>query len=132
MVESEVAVRSPKKNLEHSLENVEIVDKNRMDAGERELGDGFDPVVCSHFLWQMKDLEKQLEKMEDASRGYCVVIQPAGGDDMVKEIWTEITGARYGGEFDPDADYFAYLILGHLVSCCTFSMKSTDLIFASF
>lgn len=116
MIESsEVAVRSLKKNLEdRSLENVEIVNKNWMDAGERELGGGFDMVVCSHFLWQMKDLKKHLEKMEDASRRYCAVIQPAGRDDMLKEIWTEITGARYGGEFDPDADYFAYLILRQL------------------
>ncbi|MEA1868557.1 MAG: class I SAM-dependent methyltransferase [Euryarchaeota archaeon] len=95
MIESsEVAVRSLKKNLEdRSLENVEIVNKNWMDAGERELGGGFDMVVCSHFLWQMKDLKKHLEKMEDASRRYCAVIQPAGRDDMLKEIWTEITGA---------------------------------------
>ena len=112
---SEMAVRSLKKNLEdRSLENVEILNKNWMDAGERELGDGFDLVVCSHFLWQMKDLEKHLEKMEAASRRYCAVIQPAGRDDMAKEMWTEITGERYGGEFDPDADYFAYLILRQL------------------
>lgn len=112
---SEVAVRSLKKNLEdRSIENVEIANKNWMDAGERELGDGFDLVVCSHFLWQMKDLEKHLKKMEAASRRYCAVIQPAGRDDMVKEMWTEITGERYRGEFDPDADYFAYLILRQL------------------
>ncbi len=112
---SEVAVRSLKRNLEdRSLENVEIVNKNWMDTDERELGDGFDLVVCSHFLWQMEDLEKHLEKMEAASGRYCAVIQPAGRDDMAKEIWTEITGERYMGEFDPDADYFAYLILRQL------------------
>jgi hypothetical protein len=56
--------------------------------------------------------------MEAASRRYCAVIQPEGRNDMVKEMWTEITGERYRGEFDPDADYFAYLIrrqLGRLV-----------------
>jgi predicted RNA methylase len=112
---SEVAVRSLKRNLEDCrLENVEIVNKNWMDTGERELGGGFDLVVCSHFLWQMEDLEKHLEKMEAASRRYCAVIQPAGRDDMAKEMWTEITGERYRGEFDPDADYFAYLILRQL------------------
>jgi len=43
----------------------------------------------------MKDLEKHLEKhlkrMEQASREYCAVIQPAGRDNLVKELWTKIT-----------------------------------------
>jgi len=26
-------------------------------------------------------------------------------------MWTKITGESYNGEFDPDADYFAYPIL---------------------
>ena len=37
----------------------------------------------------------------------------------MKELWTEITGKEYRGEFDPDADYFAYLVLrqwGRLVN----------------
>ena len=109
---SEVAVKSLRRNLDDCrVENVEIMDRNWMEVGEREIGGGFDLVVCSHFLWQMKDLEKHLEKMEGASGKYCAVIQPAGRDDMVKEMWTEITGKSYMGEFDPDADYFAYLIL---------------------
>jgi len=73
---------------------------------------------CSHFLWQVKDIEKHLMKMENSSN-YCAVIQPAGRDSMVKEMWTKITGRSYKGEFDPDADYFAYLILrewGRLVN----------------
>ncbi len=112
---SEMAVKSLKKNLKDSrVENVEIMETNWLDSGEREIGGDFDLVVCSHFLWQVEDLEKHLEKMEAASRRYCAVIQPAGRDDMAKEMWTEITGARYGGEFDPDADYFAYLILRQL------------------
>ena len=67
----------------------------------------------------MRDLEKHLKKMEKASRKYCAVIQPAGRDSIVKELWTEITGKEYRGEFDPDADYFAYLVLrqwGRLVN----------------
>ncbi len=38
---------------------------------------------------------------------------------MVKEMYMEITGERYMGQFDPDADHFAYLILrqwGRLVN----------------
>ena len=82
--------------------------------GGRKIEGGFDLGVCSHFLWQMEDLGKHLEKMEEASGKYCVVIQPAGRDGMMKEIWTEITGKSCKGEFDPGADYFAYLILRQL------------------
>ena len=65
-------------------------------------------------MWQVKDIEQHLKKMENASHNYCVVMQPAGRDDMVKEAWTMITGRTYMGEFDPDADYFVYLILRRL------------------
>ncbi len=71
----------------------------------------FDLVVCPHFLWQVKDIEKYLKRMENASNKYCAIIQPAGKDIILKEIWTKITGEDYRGEFDPDADYFVYLIL---------------------
>ena len=109
---SGAAVASLSKNLaECRVENVEVMNRNWLEMGEREIGDGFDLVVCSHFLWQMKDLKRHLAKMEEASRWHCAVIQPAGRDAMVKEMWTDITGERYTGEFDPDADHFAYLIL---------------------
>ncbi|MCD6207823.1 MAG: methyltransferase domain-containing protein [Methanosarcinales archaeon] len=124
-----MAIASLKKNLKDSgVANVEIREANWLDVGEHEIGGDFDLVVCSHFLWQMKDLEKHLAKMEAASGGYCAVIQPAGRDDMAKEVWTEITGEPYAGQFDPDADYFAYLILRRLgrlvdVQNVNYSMK---------
>ena len=117
---SEMAVEYLKRNIKGSrVENVEIMNRNWMEVEDREIKDRFDLVACSHFLWQVRDLEKHLEKMENASRKYCAVIQPAGRDSMVKEMWTKITGERYSGEFDPDADYFAYLVLrqwGRLVN----------------
>ena len=109
---SGAAVQSLKRNLEEGqVENVEIMNEDWLEVGEREMECDFNLVVCSHFLWQMKDIDKHLEKMEQASREYCALIQPAGRDDMVKEMWTKITEKRYRGEFEPDADYFAYLIL---------------------
>ena len=109
---SETAVKYLRRNMKESkVENVEIMNRNWMEVDDREIKDRFDLVVCSHFLWQVKDLEGHLKKMENASRKYCAVIQPAGRDGMVKEMWTKITGKSYMGEFDPDADYFAYLIL---------------------
>ena len=116
---SETAVKYLRKNMKESrVENVEIMNKNWMDVDDREIKDRFDLAVCSHFLWQVKYLEKHLMKMENSSN-YCAVIQPAGRDSMVKEMWTKITGEGYGGQFDPDADYFAYPILrewGRLVN----------------
>jgi len=116
---SETAVEYLRRNMKESrVENVEIMNKNWLEVEDREIKDRFDLVVCSHFLWQVKDLEKHLKKMESSSN-YCAVIQPAGRDSMVKEMWTKITGKSYKGEFDPDADYFAYLILrewGRLVN----------------
>jgi len=117
---SEMAVEYLKRNIKGSrVENVEIMNRNWMEVDDHEIKDRFDLVACSHFLWQVRDLEKHLEKMENASRKYCAVIQPAGRDSMVKEMWTKITGESYNGKFDPDADYFAYLILrqwGRLVN----------------
>ena len=117
---SETAVEYLKRNIKGSqIENVEIINRNWMEVDDREIKDRFDLAVCSHFLWQVKDLEKHLKKMENASNNYCAVIQPAGRDSIVKELWTKITGESYRGEFDPDADYFAYSILrqwGRLVN----------------
>ena len=117
---SEMAVNYLRRNMEESrVENVEIMNKNWLEVEDREIEDRFDLVVCSHFLWQVKDIEKHLKKMENASKRYCAVIQPAERDSMVKEMWTKITGEGYKGEFDPDADYFAYQILrewGRLVN----------------
>jgi SAM-dependent methyltransferase len=109
---SEMAVKYLKRNIKESqIENVEIINRNWMEVDDRGIKDRFDLVVCSHFLWQVRDLEKHLKKMENASRKYCAVIQPAGRDSMVKGMWTKITGESYRGKFDPDADYFAYPIL---------------------
>ena len=109
---SETAVKYLRRNMKQSrIENVEVMNENWLEVDGREIKDKFNLVVCSHFLWQMKDLEKHLKKMEHASREYCAVIQPAGRDNLVKELWTKITGESYRGEFEPDADYFAYLIL---------------------
>ncbi len=109
---SEMAVEYLKRNLkEEQIKNVEIINRNWMDVDDQEIEDRFDLAVCSHFLWQVRDLGKHLKKMENASNKYCAVIQPAGRDSMVKDMWTKITGEKYRGEFDPDADYFAYPIL---------------------
>ncbi|MGB7002429.1 MAG: hypothetical protein WBE22_10610 [Halobacteriota archaeon] len=33
----------------------------------------------------------------------CAVIQPAGRDNWVKELWTkQLSGESYRGEFEPD------------------------------
>jgi SAM-dependent methyltransferase len=105
------------------LTNVEV---RREDWGESDaatLQGAFDLVVCSHFLWQVGDLEAHLRKMERASRNLCAVIQPAGRTPLAAETWTAVTGQPYDGRFEPDADVFPYLILrewGRRVHVSTF------------
>ncbi len=109
---SKTAVDYLNENLkERDVKNVEIINKNWLEINDQEIENKFDLIVCSHFLWQVKDIEKHLKRMENASNKYCAIIQSAGRDIILKEIWTKITGEDYRGEFDPDADYFVYLIL---------------------
>ncbi len=120
---SELAASYLAKNMkEHQLTNIEVVNKRWEELSDSELKDRFDLVVCSHFLWQVKDLEEHLRRMENASRKHCVVIQPAGRDSLVREAWTEVTRQDYRGQLEPDADFFVYLVLrkwGRLVNVKT-------------
>lgn len=109
--------------VEASKVNIEILKSNLKEKGiensklineyweEIKIEDRFDLVVCSHFLWQVEDIEKHLIKMENASRKYCAVIQPSGRDEIVKKVFEEICKEKYTGQFEPDAEYFAYVIL---------------------
>jgi 2-polyprenyl-3-methyl-5-hydroxy-6-metoxy-1,4-benzoquinol methylase len=126
---SEMAVKYLRRNMKESqVENVEILNENWLGVDVREIKDRFDLAVCSHFLWRVRDIETHLKKMETASN-YCAVIQPAGRDSMVKEMWRKITGESYKGEFDPDADYFAYLILrqwGKAGECANYELQRRE------
>lgn len=104
---------------EEKLDNIEIVNKDWKEVDDDEIKCKFDLVVCSHFLWQVDDVERLLERMENASKKYCAVIQPCGRDEIVKEMFERLTNQKYTGQFEPDADYFAYVILrewGRLVN----------------
>ena len=104
---------------ETGLNNVEIIRENWENINDEEIENKFDLVVCSHFLWQIEDIEKLFERMENASKKYCAVIQPCGRDEIVKEIFELVSNRKYTGQFEPDADYFAYVILrewGRLVN----------------
>ena len=104
---------------DNGLNNVEIFQENWENVKNDEIKDKFALVVCSHFLWQVEDIERLLKRMEHASKKYCAVIQPCGRDEIVKEIFEFLCSQKYTGQFEPDADYFAYVILrewGRLVS----------------
>ena len=126
---SEANLKHLKENLkEKNITNLEIINKNWGIVSDDGIKDKFDLVVCSHFLWQMEDLEEHLKRMENASKRYCAVIQPAGRDKLVTEIFEELLHRPYTGQFEPDADYFAYVILrkwGRLirVSCFDYTFE---------
>ncbi len=113
-------IKNLKSNLkEQNLSNVEIVNKKWEKIEDNEIKEKFDLVICSHFLWQIKDVDSLLKRMENASKRYCSIIQPCGRDETVKEIFEKISNQSYTGQFEPDADYFAYVILrewGRLVN----------------
>lgn len=117
---SKINAKNLKTNLEEDkLDNVEIVNKDWHEVDDDEIKGKFDLVVCSHFLWQVDDVERLLERMENASKKYCAVIQPCGRDEIVKEMFERLSNKKYTGQFEPDADYFAYVILrewGRLVN----------------
>jgi ubiquinone/menaquinone biosynthesis C-methylase UbiE len=113
-------IKNLKLNLkENNLSNVEIINKRWEEIENAKIKGKFDLVVCSHFLWQIKNIDDLLRRMENASRRYYSIIQPCGRDELIKEIFEKISNQKYTGQFEPDADYFAYVILrewGRLVS----------------
>lgn len=93
---------------QRGIKNVKLINKCWEKFGiERD----FDLVVCSHFLWMVEDLKRHLGKMEQFSKKYCAIVQPCGREDIVKSCFEEICKEKYIGQFEPDADYFAYLTL---------------------
>ena len=109
---SEVNIKHLKENLKQNhLKNVEIINKDWGKVDNKEIEAKFNLVVCSHFLWQTEDIERLLKRMEKASKKYCVIIQPCCRGERVKEVFEEICNQKYKGQFEPDADYFVYLIL---------------------
>lgn len=109
---SEMNIKYLKENLkEDNQKNVEIVNENWEKINDDEIKDKFDLVVCSHFLWQIEDIKELLKRMENSSKKYCAIIQPCGRDEIVKNAFENICNQKYSGQFEPDADYFAYVIL---------------------
>jgi hypothetical protein len=90
---------------------VEIVNKKWEEIKDDKIKEKFDLVVCSHFLWQIKNINELLRRIENASRRYCSIIQPCGRDELIKEVFEKINNQKYTGQFEPDADYFGYVIL---------------------
>lgn len=121
---SEMNIKYLLANLKgNGLKNIEIIHKDWGKVNDDEIKEKFDLVVCSHFLWQIEDIEVLLERMENASKRYCVIIQPSGRDELVKEIFEKVSKQKYISQFEPDADYFAYVIVrewGRIVSVRNF------------
>jgi len=119
------------KNLDdEGCSNVKIIQADWTKMDDSNLTDSYDLVVCSHFLWMIPDLKEHIRRMENAARKYCVIIQPAGRSDFVKRVYEKIVKMPYRGEFEPDADYFAYVILrewGRLLKVDYYSFTNSTL-----
>lgn len=110
---SPVIVKYLRKGAEEQrVDNIEVINRSWQEINDADITKRFDIVACSHLLWQFEDLDKQLKRMEGASRGYCCVVHPAGGaDPTVKALWPEVTGKKYAGEVDPDLDDLVFVML---------------------
>ena len=102
-----------KQNLrEKGIENVELINEYwGCDWEKAKREKRFDLVFCSHFLWMAEDLENHLERMEQYSNRYCAIVQPCRREEVVKKAFEPICKKKYTGQFEPDADYFVYVIL---------------------
>ena len=97
---------------EEGIVNIEVMNKSWQEVADFDIRKRFDIVACSHLLWQFEDVDSQLRRMEDASRGYCCVVHPAGGrDTIIESLWLEVVGKEYAGELDPDLDDLVFVIL---------------------
>jgi ubiquinone/menaquinone biosynthesis C-methylase UbiE len=110
---SPVMVRHLLKNAqEQGVQNIEVIDKSWQEVHDPDISKRFDIVACSHLLWQFEEVDRQLKRMEEASRGYCCVVHPAGErDTMIESLWLEVVKREYAGELDPDLDDLVFVIL---------------------
>lgn len=74
------------------VSNIEIINEKWQDVYIPELEKKFDLVICSHVLWFFKDVWKQLERMEKASKGYCCVVQGTGRNKGLDDLWNMVVG----------------------------------------
>jgi Methylase involved in ubiquinone/menaquinone biosynthesis len=97
---------------EEGIVNIEVINKSWQEVDDFDIRKRFDIVACSHLLWQFEDVDRQLKRMEDASRGYCCAVHPVGGRDaIIESLWAEVVKREYAGEVDPDLDDLVFVML---------------------
>lgn len=78
---------------EAGVKNFEVVNKTWEEVDVSKLAGKFDLVICSSVLWVFRDVWKQLERMERASRGYCCIVTGAGSwNGEYRELWRKVMG----------------------------------------
>ena len=77
-----------KRNAEQrGIENFETINSTWQDVEISDIGQRFDLVICSHAVWFFKDLWEQLQRMEQASKEYCCLVNgvtPYGDFDILQ------------------------------------------------
>ncbi len=90
---SQGMIKYLKQNAEkEGVSNIEVINKKWQDVNDSEVTKKFDLVICSHVLWFFKDIWKQLERMEKASKGFCVVAQGTGWKKGMNDLWNMVLG----------------------------------------
>ena len=84
---------------EEGVKNIEVIDKSWQEISDSDISKEFDIIACSHLLWQFKDVDEQLKRMEDASRKDCCAVHPAGSRS--KEMRRKASQIRNCAEIEP-------------------------------
>lgn len=86
----EPAEEMAKKLLEHSklkeLSNISVIPQIWQDVNTQELEKKYDMTICCHSVWHFPDLYAQIERMQQVSRGYCVLSHGVHTQDDSSEI----------------------------------------------
>lgn len=78
---------------EAGIGNYEVLNKVWEEIDDSAITWRYDLVVCSSVLWIFKDVWQQLRRMEQASKGYCCVVEGTGSEDYV-DLWSKVMGAN--------------------------------------
>ncbi len=75
------------------ITNFGILSSTWQEIDLESISGRYDLVISSLVLWVFRDVWNQLQRMEEASRGYCcIVANVANGNKHVETLWKRVTG----------------------------------------
>jgi len=69
---------------ENNVNNIEVINKRWEEISDTDIHEKFDLVLCSHVLWIFPSIEEQINRIINASRNYCCIVESVKSKD-----WTD-------------------------------------------